>query len=171
MLLQAVLEAMTDAERLVKQASSPPWIRPWADLRVRGIGDNDLLGRDVKNDDLSGIGKAQSNLDLAVYAVNHLADYEALTDALAGLLRARQAYIDAVNGKGHPGEEHDEALVHASDKDAEWRVIDVVGDCAGCGGAQYGTEDEMNHFYDEAEAALLRLRPKVAPTSVGGSDG
>ena len=79
-------EAMTDVKRLVDQATALPWIRPWADLRVRAPGDGDLFGREVTNADLDGISKAQQNLDLAVYAVNHLPDYEAVAHILAAFM-------------------------------------------------------------------------------------
>lgn len=77
---------MADVKRLLHAATPLPWIRPWADLRVRALGDDDLFGRDVTKADLGGISKAQSNLDLAVAAVNRLPDYEAAVDALETLV-------------------------------------------------------------------------------------
>lgn len=73
-----------------------------------------------------------------------------LRQAAIAVLRATDARIDAGNGKGHPGEPHDHVLGDLEGR--EHLVCDTVRDCAGCGGAQYGSEDALN-----VSIAALRL--------------
>lgn len=73
---------------------------------------------------------------------------------LAGLevLRATDAYRDALNGLGHPGREHDQ-LIHIDPCTSVFgvHVYSTSTDCASCGGAQYGTEHGL-------QRAIVRLR-------------
>jgi hypothetical protein len=56
-----------------------------------------------------------------------------LREAGLAVIAAVDAYRDAVNGLGHPGE---------------------TGDCSACGGAQYGTEDALTHAHLALRDAL-----------------
>jgi len=75
-----------------------------------------------------------------------------LETAAKAVLRAVDAYRDAINGQGHPGEPHDRDLWHSSGGYVE--IYSPVGDCAACGGAQYGTEDDLSQAYGDLRAAL-----------------
>lgn len=78
----------TDAKNLLAEATPLPWIRPWGRLTVHAPGHDDLFGRGsgpIPTRPSDAI-TAQSNLDLAVHAVNRLPDYEAAVDALAGMV-------------------------------------------------------------------------------------
>lgn len=77
-------------------------------------------------------------------------------DAAAEVLRAADAYRDAVNGGGHDGEPHDQVLHRALPGDVQ--IYDQVGDCAHCGGAQYSTEDDLNRAYGDLREALDQTR-------------
>ena len=68
------------------------------------------------------------------------------------VLRAVDANRDAINGQGHPGEGHDRMLWSSLGGDIE--VYSTVDDCAACGGAQYGTEDELQAAHGDLRAAL-----------------
>lgn len=90
-----------------------------------------------------------------------------LRDAALEVVRAQEAVREAINGFGHPSEPHDDALASPRDPRAEFYVIDQVGDCATCGGAQYGAEDELNRAYGRLRAALgLEVRPWEYPDEV-----
>lgn len=76
----------------------------------------------------------------------------ALEQAARRVIRAVDANRDARNGAGHPGEPHDWDLWESMGGEVE--VYNTVGDCAACGGAQYGTDDEMNGAIGDLRAAL-----------------
>lgn len=61
-----------------------------------------------------------------------------VVDAAEALIRAEDAVRDSINGQGHPGRPHDDALYMGGP------IRDTFGDCATCGGAQYGAEDTKN---------------------------
>lgn len=68
------------------------------------------------------------------------------------VLDAADAYRDALNGCGHPGEKHDDWLGHSSVNGIS--VRDTVADCSACGGAQYGADDALTAAYGNLRAAL-----------------
>jgi hypothetical protein len=75
-----------------------------------------------------------------------------LRDAALEVLRATDAYRDALNGQGHAGP-HDR-YIHfdpCTDLPGVEHVYDITGDCSACGGSQYGTEDDL-------QRAIVRLR-------------
>ena len=77
-----------------------------------------------------------------------------LVAASKAVIEADDRYGDAMNGLGHPGTPHDRALRNEFDA-----LPDVIGDCAACGGAQYGTEDERLRAHVRLRLALgLPLR-------------
>ena len=76
-----------------------------------------------------------------------------LRTAAANVLRLEDAHRDAVNGQGHPGEDHDDVL-----GDRLGTVSSLVGDCAGCAAAQYGIEDEQNRAWGDLREALGQER-------------
>lgn len=75
-----------------------------------------------------------------------------LRTAAKDVLRAVDAHREAVNGQGHPDEPHDRMLWHPLPGDIQ--IYSAVGDCAMCGGAQYGTEDSLNEAYGDLREAL-----------------
>ena len=72
-----------------------------------------------------------------------------LRAAALAVLRLNDAHRDAENGQGHPGEPHDTAL-----GDPLECAHSEVGDCAACGGALYGIEDEQNRAWGDLRVAL-----------------
>ena len=81
-----------------------------------------------------------------------------LRERIKDITNAADAYVDAVNGRGHEGTKHDRDLWHPMPGDVQ--VYSTVGDCAGCGGAQYGTEYELQVAYVAGKlVAGLPLRP------------
>lgn len=89
---------------------------------------------------------------------------ERLRDAALEVVNAQESVRDALNGLGHSGNPHDGVLAPPRDPDAAFYVIDQVSDCAACGGAQYGTEDDLNRAYGRLRAALgLEVRPWEYP--------
>jgi hypothetical protein len=77
-----------------------------------------------------------------------------LRTAALALVRAMDAHVDALNGQGHPGEPHDDALYFGG------IVRDMIGDCAACGGAQYSAEDAEQRAAVAVKLALGEpLRP------------
>ena len=79
---------------------------------------------------------------------------KAVRFAAQAVLDAADAYRDALNGAGHPGEDHDTWLREPRDPNAAFHIYDTVGDCSACGGAQYGTEDALTQAYGDLRAAL-----------------
>ena len=75
-----------------------------------------------------------------------------LETAAKAVLRSVDAYRDAVNGLGHPSEPHDQMLWHPTGGDFE--IYSPVGDCAACGGQQYGAEDALNRAHGDLREAL-----------------
>lgn len=93
-----------------------------------------------------------------------MARAERLREAALEVVRAQEAVRQAINGFGHEGEEHDQVLHFHGLCTPEYEVLDSVGDCAACGGAQYGTEDDLNRAYGRLRAALsLEVRPWEYP--------
>jgi hypothetical protein len=83
-----------------------------------------------------------------------------LRQAALAVVEAHEAVRDALNGMGHDGEPHDDALAPERDPRAEFYIIDQVGDCAACGGARYGAEMTENAAFGQLRAALgLEVRP------------
>ena len=78
-----------------------------------------------------------------------MSDLEAAAKAV---LRAVDAYRDALNGRGHEGEPHDRLLWQRRPGDVQ--IYSPDSDCAACGGAQYGTEDDLNVAYGDLREAL-----------------
>lgn len=72
-----------------------------------------------------------------------------LKDAAENVLRATDALRDAINGHGHPGEPHDEVLAIP---DSIFHGPSL--DCAACGGAQVGCEDDLNTARGDLREAL-----------------
>ena len=76
------------------------------------------------------------------------------------MLRAVDANRDAINGLGHSGEPHDRML-HFEPCCAgapAMHVYSTSAGCAACGGAQYGTGDELNAAHGDLRAALAMER-------------
>lgn len=83
-----------------------------------------------------------------------------LRDAALSLVRAYDANVDAINGLGHVGEDHDKWLHFGPVSPDGVEIFDTVGDCAACGGAQYGSEDAVQHAIVAVKLALGEpLRP------------
>lgn len=79
---------------------------------------------------------------------------ETLRTAALSLVRAYDANVDAINGLGHPGEDHDTFLREPRNPNAAFHIYDIVSDCAACGGAQYGSEDEVQRAIVAVKMAL-----------------
>ena len=79
-----------------------------------------------------------------------------LETAARAVLRAADALRDAINGKGHPGDPHDRDLWRRLPGDVQ--IYSPVGDCAHCGGAQYGAEGTLTQAYGDLRAALGEAR-------------
>ena len=84
--------------------------------------------------------------------------------AAIAVVMAQEKLRNAINGVGHPGEDHDDVLHNVACActtilgDVE--VREVTSDCAACGGSQYGAEDTLNRAYGDLRAALgLPVRP------------
>lgn len=77
-----------------------------------------------------------------------------LERAAQAVLDATDALRDAINGIGHQGRSHDDVLAPPRDPRAEFAIIDTVGDCSACGGAQYGCEDTLNAAIGNLRVAL-----------------
>lgn len=87
-----------------------------------------------------------------------------LEEAAVGVLIATDALRDARNGHGHPGEAHDHVLGDINYGEGRPHVCSSVDDCAGCRGAQYGTEDGLHMALGQLRLALgLSPRPWEAP--------
>lgn len=84
------------------------------------------------------------------------ADAMNIEAAARAVLRAVDARRDALNGLGHPGEDHDRMLWHPSGGD--YAIYSTVGDCAACGGADYGTDDALNVAYGDLREAVGEQR-------------
>ena len=80
-----------------------------------------------------------------------------LREAAERVIVAADACRDAINGLGHPGEKHDR-YIHFGPSPGGIEIFDQVGDCAACGGAQYGTEDTLSEAYGDLRAALGQER-------------
>lgn len=81
-----------------------------------------------------------------------------VTRAARYVVLASEAVRDACNGYGHSGRDHDRMLHFASDGPVQ--IYDQVGDCAGCGGAEYGAEDTLNAAMGDLREALgMKRRP------------
>lgn len=78
-----------------------------------------------------------------------------LIRAAEALLRAEDAVRDAINGLGHPGTLHDDALWMGPTISGV-SIRDAVADCAACGGAQYGADEERNIALGNLRVALGR---------------
>ena len=76
-----------------------------------------------------------------------------LRQAAEAVLRAVDAHRDAVNGQGHPGKPHDDALRMPGQP-----FHDLTGDCSACGGAQYGWETELNAAHGDLREAVGQER-------------
>ena len=79
-----------------------------------------------------------------------------LEEAAWRVLAALQHNRDAINGATHPGEPHDKVLHFdpCTNQPGVAHVYDLVGDCAACGGAQYGADDLQNAAEGDLRAAL-----------------
>uniref|UniRef100_A0A6M3L103 Uncharacterized protein n=1 Tax=viral metagenome TaxID=1070528 RepID=A0A6M3L103_9ZZZZ len=75
-----------------------------------------------------------------------------LREAALRVIRAVDANRDAINGLGHPGEDHDRMLHVAHG--GEYDIFSPSLDCAACDGAEYGTGDEMDGAVGDLRAAL-----------------
>ena len=74
------------------------------------------------------------------------------------MLNAVDANRDAINGQGHEGS-HDRAVhMDPCTSIPDLHIYDTFGDCAACGGAQYGTEDTLSQAYGDLRAALGQPR-------------
>lgn len=80
------------------------------------------------------------------------AEVRRLRAALLALVDAEEAVRAAHNGLGHAPNPHDRMLHEPSGGDVQ--VFDLVGDCAACGGAQYGADHEKNYAVGDAREAL-----------------
>ena len=83
-----------------------------------------------------------------------------LTTAATEVLRCYDAWVEAVNGNGHPGESHDRAI-HidpCTNLPGVEHVYSTSTDCAACGGAEYGTEDDLHTAYAHLRDALGQPR-------------
>lgn len=86
---------------------------------------------------------------------------ERLRAVITAAIRAKEAYRDAINGLGHPGEPHNRDLWHSMGGDME--IYSPVGDCSACGGAQYGCEDGVEVAFDALYDAVGLPRPTFRP--------
>lgn len=83
-----------------------------------------------------------------------------IRDAALAVVEAHEAVRDAINGQGHPGEDHDDELGAILYDDGEVQVHSTVDGCARCGGAQYGSEFAENAAFGRLRAALgMEVRP------------
>ena len=81
---------------------------------------------------------------------------DALREAAERVIRAVDAYRDAVNGLGHASEPHDQ-VIHMEPCCAgspEMHVYSNSTDCAACGGSEYGTEAELMTAHGDLRVAL-----------------
>lgn len=81
-------------------------------------------------------------------------DVERLRAAATRVIEATEAHRDAVNGRGHPDEPHDRAIhMEPCTSIPDAHIYSTSSDCAACGGAEYGTEDEMHGAIGDLRAA------------------
>lgn len=81
-------------------------------------------------------------------------EYATLRAAAEAVIAATEANRDAINGIGHPGEEHDRAIhMDPCTSDPGVHVYSPSTDCAACGGAEYGTEDALHLAMGDLRAA------------------
>ena len=73
--------------------------------------------------------------------------------AAVEVLRATDAVTAARNGDGHPGD-HDHVIGDITYGEGRDHPCSLVSDCAACGGAQYGTEDDLNRAIGALRAAV-----------------
>jgi hypothetical protein len=77
---------------------------------------------------------------------------ESLRAAALEVLRATDANRDALNGEGHSGlHNQDIHFDPCTDLSGVAHIYDITGDCSACGGAQYGSDDDL-------QRAIVRLR-------------
>lgn len=77
-----------------------------------------------------------------------------LHDTALAVVLAQEKVRDSINGGGHPGADHDAWLREPRDPNAAVHIYDTVGDCAACGGSQYGAEYELNIAFGDLREAL-----------------
>jgi len=83
-------------------------------------------------------------------------DLASIEKAAWHVLAALEHKRDAINGNTHPGEPHDNVLHFepCTNLPGVAHAYDLVGDCARCGGAQYGADDLENAAWGDLRAAL-----------------
>lgn len=94
-----------------------------------------------------------------------------LETAARALVAAQEAVRVAINGDGHPGTPHDRAIhMDPCTADPDIHVYSPSSDCAACGGAGYGSDDQLNGAMGDLRRALgMEVRPwemygPMAPT-------
>lgn len=86
-------------------------------------------------------------------------DVERVRAAAVAVVEAHEAVRDALNGEGHPDEPHDEVL-HIPGSPVYGPSID----CASCGDASYGAEDDEHRAFGWLRSALgMEVRPWEYP--------
>jgi hypothetical protein len=80
-----------------------------------------------------------------------------IKEAAIGVLRAADAYRDAMNGAGHEGEPHNRDFWPGPLPNSG-KLYDMSGDCSACAGAQYGTEITLSDSYGNLRVALGQPR-------------
>ena len=85
----------------------------------------------------------------------------ALREAATTLVRAYDANVDALNGKGHEGPHNrDLHFDPCTDLPGVEHVYETTHDCSACGGAQYGSETDVQDAIVAVKEALGEpLRP------------
>ena len=98
-----------------------------------------------------------------------MSEHVTIEEAAWRVLAAIEHKRDTINGQGHPGEPHDRVLAHpySSVLGPEVAVYETVGDCAKCGGAQYGADDLENAAWGDLREALGLRRYQWQPDYPG----
>ena len=83
-----------------------------------------------------------------------------LVTAAMHLVIAYDRNLDAINGQGHPGEPHDQAIhIDPCTGDPDVHMYSNSTDCAACGAAEYETDDDVQQAVVDVKVALgLSLR-------------
>jgi hypothetical protein len=83
-----------------------------------------------------------------------------LLEAATAVVNAHEAVRNAINGDGHPDEDHDDVLGDILYADDEVVVRSTIDGCSMCAGRQYGAEIEENEAFGRLRAELgLEVRP------------
>lgn len=154
-----VRPAAPDLEALVARIREPHEALEHSHIVTTGAYSDVIYDRPLWGDWLTDCEACQAERDLVAAIRSSTAP--GLREAAQALVDADEASRDAANGIGHPGPHDREIHMDpCTNMPGIEHVYDLVGDCAQCGGAQYGTGDARNLALGDLRAALgMERRP------------